>query len=688
MLASSRPIPIIRPLMSVKRPQLNPQQRKAVQHDSGPLLVLAGAGTGKTHTVTARIIRLLRNGAAPESILAVTFTNKAAAEMKERLRKRVGKKHDLSAMIVSTFHSLCVRILRHHSKLIGFPGGFTIADTAEQVGIIRKAMRNLGGYVRLRPDEVLQRISRCKSAGVSQSACSRKAIDEDEMTVAALYGRYEEGLRRIQALDFDDLLIRALELLEQNGRVRAKWQKRFQHVLVDEFQDTSRIQCRLVELLAGRSRSLCVVGDDDQSIYSWRGAVPGNILRFGEIFPGAEVVRLEENYRSTGTILNAANALIANNEKRHPKNLWSRLGEGGKISVRAAEDQDDEAERIVAEIEREVKRNQASPSDFAVILRTNVQTRPLEQELRAARIPYVVIGGTSFFDRKEARDMLSYLTVIANPRADAAMLRVINTPARGIGDRTLEALTKFAHANNMPLTRALDSAAEIPGISNQARQACVDFAAQLSAWRGRAKGRSLEKLVDIIVDESHYEEEVFRLYDDPLEQAARVNIAREVGDGLRAYLSRDRDSGQAGLLGFLQEAMLWGREDQTAREEQASARALKLITVHSAKGLEFDRVYIAGFEEELMPHKNSVEAGDISEERRLCYVAVTRARRELTLFYCKSRIIRGKRVPRKPSRFLDEIPGELLDRRDRILSGREAKSFATAMLEKLRAREA
>ncbi len=661
-------------------PALNREQARVVRMTQGPILVLAGAGTGKTHTITARIARLVGQGAAPAGLLAVTFTNKAAREMKERVRALVPRSVSLDEMFVGTFHAFCARLLRRHAKTLGYGTSFSIADAAEQVSLVRQALRHIRGAPKARPNALLQSISRLKIRGVSPRTFARQAVEPWEQTLASVYTRYEEALLRTHAMDFDDLLLKAVELLEGHKRIRWQWQKRLRHILVDEFQDTSEIQCRLVELLAEDAESLCAVGDDDQSIYAWRGAVPGNLLAFDKRFPGASVVRLEENYRSVETILKAANALIERNEQRHAKALWSRLGEGRRIRVHMAQDQDEEAERIVAEIQGRLSRKDGAPASYAIIVRTNAQTRPFEQELRAARIPYVVIGGTSFFDRKETRDVLAYLTILANPRADSALLRIVNTPARGIGDRTLEALRAHAAQGAIPLLTAFGRAGDVEGLSGQAREACQAFAAQIAAWQRKARGRGLCRLVETILTDTEYAQEVQRLYDDPLEQAARLNMAEEVGEALQSFLEKNKG---AGLAGFLQEATLWGKESQSEKERNTAGRSLKLITVHSAKGLEFDRVVVAGLEEELLPHKNAVEADDVEEERRLCYVAVTRARRELVLSHCRTRTHRGKRIPRQPSRFLGEIPDELLDRQDRELSNEDLKSFASSMVERL-----
>lgn len=662
---------------------LNKQQRDAVKTTEGPLLVLAGAGTGKTRTVTERISYLLRKGTPPENILAVTFTNKAAGEMKERLQKMVGREFDLRPLIASTFHSLCVRILRRDADKLGYRPGFSICDTGDQIGLIRKAMKHISGGISKKPDDVLYEIGQLKNQGLTPQAFARSAVEDWEQTLASIYRRYQEGLQRINAFDFDDLLLKTVQLLEQHKDALQHWSKRFQYISVDEFQDTNGVQLRMVELLASHWNNLCVVGDDDQSIYGWRGAVADNILKFDQRFPKAKTVRLEENYRSVNSILKASNALIANNENRCVKTLWSSLGDGDPIRVWACNDQNDEAERIVSRIKNRLMEKTGKPDQFAIILRTNAQTRLFEEELRTARIPYTIIGGQSFYDFKETKDMLSYLTALANPRDDSALLRIINTPARGIGDKTIDSLSNWALQQNLPLSKALLRAGEAP-LSDKPQKACLAFAGQLRKWQGMARKGDLANLVETIIDESDYIHEVEGLYDDPLEQGARINMARDMGDTLRNFLSREPESG---LIGFLQEAALWGKEDETAKEKEKNQGSVKLITAHSAKGLEFPYVYIAGMEEGLMPHKNSEEANTLDEERRLAYVALTRAQKELTLTYCRTRQSRGKGMQRTPSRFLTEIPPELLDRRDEEVAQKETIDAIRALRERLASRE-
>ena len=633
---------------------LNPKQFEVAQATEGPVLALAGAGTGKTHTVIARIANIIDRGTPPENILAVTFTNKAAAEMKERLKKTLGRGADLSKMIASTFHSLCVQIIRRDAKALGYKHTFTIADQGEQYSVIRKAARFVHGCSKLKPEDMLAEISRLKSKGLTHEQFALRAIDEEELSLASVYRRYQEALRLRNTLDFDDLLLKSLELLQKHEPAREYWQNRFRYIVVDEFQDTSEIQYKLVSLLAGRWKNICVVGDDDQSIYSWRGAVPGNIIEFPAKWFGARVVHLEENYRSTNRILKAANAVIANNAQRHEKSLWSSLGEGEAVRLLEMEEQEHEAEHIVGEIKNALGGGRRRPRDFAVIVRANALTRPFEAALKIESIPYEVIGGQSFFDRKEVRDMLSFLAVLENPLDEGALLRIINTPARGIGEKTVERLIEYAHGKRLNLSAALARAEESEGLAGAARESCAGLARLLAGWRAQLDRDGVERIVETIIRDTSYEEEVEHLYDDPLQRSARMESAYDVGLSLRNFCGKERS-----LSEFLQESLLSWKEKP---EKEKAGDTLKLITIHSAKGLEYPVVYIAGVEEKIIPHRNCEEEGNVEEERRLFYVAMTRAREQLSLSYCKARIMRGQPSPRQVSRFVGEIPPELLEK--------------------------
>ncbi len=638
---------------------LNPQQREAVLAPGGPLLILAGAGTGKTRVITERIAHLLGpRRLPPEAIVAVTFTNKAAGEMKERIAARLGRRQCPKGLVVSTFHSLCVRMLRRDAERIGYRKGWTICDTGQQLGIVRRAVRSMAGLKAKRPDDVLAAISRLKTDGVTPRAYLRTATEPDEETIGHAYRRYQETLRATHTMDFDDLLVNALELLRGHEDVLAHWQDRAQHLLVDEFQDTSDVQFELLRLLAARHGNLCVVGDDDQSIYAWRGARPRNIVQFADRFPGATVIRLEQNYRSVNSVLRAANAVIANNEVRVGKTLWSALGDGEPIAILEADDPDDEAEQVVARIDRAV-RDGDRPGEHAILVRTNLQARAFEEELRVRKLPYVVIGGQSFYDHKEVRDVLAYLGVLANPWDDASFLRIVNTPARGIGETSIARLVDAATRHRRPVAEILDDDETLQALPAAARAGAGRLDAALRELRRRVRADSLDGIVADLIDRIAYAEETEHLYSDAVTAAARLDLARGVDDSLRRWRSAHPDGT---LSDFLTEAALDRSQEEDADERSRAGNAVRLITLHSAKGLEFPHVVLAGLQEGILPHQNSLADGDVSEERRLAYVGITRAQRTLTLSYAKGRLVRGKVTPAEPSRFLDEIPPELLDR--------------------------
>ena len=642
--------------MSIYLDGLNPKQKEVAQNIDGAVLALAGAGTGKTHTIIARIANLISQGVNPRNILAVTFTNKAAGELKERLRKTLPKKVKLKDLIASTFHSLAVQIIRRDAVLLGYKKYFSIADQAEQYSIIRKVSRNVRGCSKLRPEEMLSQISNLKSKGISHEEFAIRAIDDWEISLASVYRRYQDQLRLRNTMDFDDLLLKSLHLLKEHESPRKYWQNRFKYITVDEFQDTSNIQNELIKILAEKWKNICVVGDDDQSIYSWRGAVPENILRFHHTWQGAKVIYLEENYRSTNAILQTANMLIKNNTDRHDKELWSNLGTGNSVRLIECEDQQHEAAYIVGQIKERIQRYNLSPSSFAIIVRANALTRPIEGELSVEKIPYEVIGGQSFFDMKEVRDILSFLSIIQNPDDDGALLRIINVPSRGIGDKTIERLMDYGREKHKNISSILHKANEISGIPAKAASACELFHSLLQKWRYELQENGADNLVEMIIRDSSYEEEIEHLYDDPLQRSSRMEAAYDVGENLRNNLTENISLGE-----FLQEATLSWKEKSSEKEKER-ADTVKIITIHSAKGLEYRQVFIAGVEEGTLPHRNAEDENRIPEERRLFYVAITRAREELTITRCLNRLSRGKPSPREPSRFLGEIPSELLEK--------------------------
>ncbi len=668
-------------------PGLNPEQQAAVRHDDGPLLILAGAGTGKTRVVTERMARLLRNGLDPKNLLGVTFTNKAAGEMRQRLRALVGKRCSLKDLVIATFHSLAVRIIRRDARLLGYTPSFSICDYGEQMALVRKAASTVRGAATLKPDDALRDIGSLKNRGLSPDDFSRIMAEDDEHVLHAIYRRYQEGLRRQNCLDFDDLLLQCLVLLRNHESALEYWRDRFHHIMVDEFQDTNQVQFDLVRLLAAPRNNLCVVGDDDQSIYAWRGAMAGNILKFRDSFPGAVEITLEQNYRSTSTILSAANAVIRNNPSRRDKNLWSDQGDGAPIRIVPSNDQFEEAEWVARAIRERIARAQADDrrlgwNDFAIIIRANAQSRPFEDEFMAAKIPYRIVGGQSLFERKEARDVISFLSLLVNPDADNQLLRIINVPPRGIGDKTVDSLNAHAVRTNRHLLPLLASPEDVPDLSGKAVDAAKKFHGQIEGWRRRLRENGVDGLVRHILEETSYQDELASLYKNPLDAASRWNEALEVDDSLANYAAKyPHLTPEEALTEYLAEAMLAGRQDDNRKNDNQDS--VLIITAHSAKGLEFPHVFIPGLEEDIFPHKNSIEADTVAEERRLFYVAMTRARRELTLTWNRCRVVRGKEQKRNRSRFLDEIPEEFTDAAATPTRKEEALAMISAIRGKL-----
>ena len=636
--------------------ELNPGQHEAVKTLSGPLLVLAGAGTGKTRVVMHRLVELIRNGTRPSRILAVTFTNKAAKEMQERAADILGKRLDEKPEI-STFHSLCVRILRRNIKHLGYPDEFAIYDRGDQESVARGALREVRiPDTALKPGEVVNYIGQWKTAGVGAAEAAAIAQTDKQHLAASVYRRYQNALRAAGAVDFDDLLLLTEELFRRFPEVRQSEAERFDHLMIDEYQDTNQLQYRIVKALAAKHRNLCVVGDDDQSIYGWRGAEVTHILRFTKDWPEAKVVRLEVNYRSTRQIITWANRLIAFNKLRHEKRLRATIG-GDNPRILQLQNENSEAQAVVGEIYKAVKTRRRRPGDFAILFRTNEQPRIFEEELRRAKLPYVLIGGTSFFDRKEIRDLLAYLRVVANPRDEISLLRAINTPSRGIGPTTITRLTKEAVAGGIPIWEILPKAGELTKLTPAARRGIDDFQSMIRKYRKLSKAENLVKLFQNLIADIGYKDELARLYSNPDDLQSRWAAVEEMVNAMAEYVQRE--SGPS-LAGFVHEVSLGDRNDDTDKEKALARDAITLMTLHSAKGLEFPEVYMVGMEEGILPHKRSVADTDsaIDEERRLCYVGITRAQQRLTLTLPLSRKKWGKARETIPSRFLYEITGQ------------------------------
>ena len=582
---------------------LNEAQREAVKTTEGPLLVLAGAGTGKTRVITMRIGYLMSRGVAPENILAVTFTNKAAAEMRERIRQLVGE--SAKRLTVGTFHAFCMRALRAHAGAAGLPRAFSICDASDQLSAVKSVMRELRVHeTTMHPSAVLSRISFNKNR-------LRAPEDEDNVLVASVWERYQEHLERSRSVDFDDLLLKTLRRLKAHKKIRDVFRDTYRYVLVDEYQDTNHPQYEIVRAISAGHRNICVVGDDDQSIYGWRGADIQKILGFHRDFKGAKIVRLETNYRSTRPILDAANAVIRNNPARHEKKLGSARGSGEPVRLTRLRDEVTEARFVAEEITKLVRRREAIElSECAVLFRTQVQPRPFEVEFRAAGLPYVLVGGMSFFDRKEVRDILAFLKLVANSEDETSLMRVINTPPRAIGKTTIDRVGDFATENGISVHAAFERGDEIAGLSASALESYRAFRAVLSGSSLPRASQGLVAGISELLEALSYRTEVRRLYADPMTRQARWG-RRRGGPELRGGVYT-RKSKSPALVGFLEELALSSGEDTKDREEDAR-EAVTLMTLHAAKGLEYPYVYLVGMEEGLLPHARSVEDGGLEE---------------------------------------------------------------------------
>ncbi len=643
---------------------LNEAQFEAVVHAPGPQLVLAGAGSGKTRVLTYKIVWLIQeHGIRPREILAVTFTNKAAREMKERVSHLLGYEAPLRWM--GTFHSICARLLRFHAPRLGYTAHFTIYDTDDQKRHVKKLLEaaGLGDDVRFSPDAVRRTISHWKNQGTGPEDAARGAQDPYSQRMAELYLKYQEGLRAQDAMDFDDLIFLAIRLLEGHPEIREAFSSAFRYVLIDEYQDTNKAQYRLIRLLLGPHRNLVAVGDDDQSIYGWRGADVGNILRFQQDFPEARITKLEQNYRSTANILAVAGSVIRNNRERMDKTLWTDNEPGGKITLMELDDEMSEAAWVARRI---VADEEYGPGGTAVFYRTNAQSRVLEDELRRRQVPYLIVGGIRFYERKEVKDLLAYLRLLANPRDDVSFARVLNVPKRGIGETSFRQLQEYAVARGLPLREALPFASDA-GVGTAAARKMREFHETLESMRKLAEHRSLPDLVTEVLSLSGYKAALEREdTDDAMDRlanleelvAAAQDFIDRLEEGAVAPDDDDTEEAPAGtpLEIFLQEISLVADADSL----KANQEAVTLMTVHSAKGLEFPQVYVTGMEDGLFPLMREDDL-DSEEERRLFYVAVTRARQCLSLTYARRRRRYGTYQDSAPSRFLREIDKQYLE---------------------------
>ena len=644
---------------------LNEPQAEAVRHGEGPLLILAGAGSGKTRALTRRIAYLVGTRTArPSEILAITFTNKAAAEMRERVEELVGRQ--ARAMWVMTFHSACARILRSDGDQLGYTRGFTIYDDGDSVRLVKRCMDELGiDPKRYPPRSIRRQISDAKNHMLDATAFKLKVGGFVEQATADVYERYERRLREMNAMDFDDLLFQSVRLFETFPQVLDRYRRSFRFVLVDEYQDTNHAQYRWLRLLADEHRNLAVVGDDSQAIYSFRGADIRNILDFEHDFPDATVVKLEQNYRSTQAILDASNAVIANNRHQKDKHLWTDIAGGDPVRVRELEDEHAEARYVAGEIERHVEGG-GSRSDIAVFYRTNAQSRVLEDTLVRYGVGYQVIGGTRFYERAEIKDALAYLTLLVNPHDVVSFQRIVNSPRRGIGQTSQARIVNHANTVGEPIFDVALAPEDVPGLGAAAVKAVGRFMETIERLRDRAERSAVGELLHDVLHETGYldalEQERTIESQGRLENLEElVGVAREydtVRGGAAAPPGAEAADGQEpSVEEFLQQIALFTQQDDLDDDEGT----VTLMTLHNAKGLEYDVVFMIGCEDGVFPHSRAIESGDVEEERRLCYVGMTRARRELTLTHARTRALYGGREWNVPSRFLAEIPVELTD---------------------------
>jgi DNA helicase-2/ATP-dependent DNA helicase PcrA len=633
---------------------LNPAQREAVLTTEGPVLVIAGAGSGKTRVLTRRIAHLLAAvGVKPPEILAITFTNKAAGEMRERVEHLVGP--PARASWVMTFHSACGRILRREAPRLGYRTNFTIYDSADQLRLTKQCLEELErDPKRFTPRGIHSQISNAKNQLVGPDEYASRVASFYDQTVADVYALYQKRLFQANAVDFDDMLYLTVDVLERFPEAQEKWQKAFRYVLVDEYQDTNHAQYRFLQLLAAKHMNVFAVGDPDQSIYAFRGADIRNVLEFERDFPGARTIALEQNYRSTNSILEAANGVISHNRERKPKNLWSELGEGDPVAVVEVEDEHAEARYVAAEIARLVEEGY-NGSEVAVFYRTNAQSRVLEDVLVRQGVAYQVIGGPRFYERAEIKDLVAYLQVIDNPYDVVSLLRIANRPRRGIGDSTLAKLMSFADDAEMSLWEAMDRTAAA-GVGTAPAKAVASFRTLILSLTSAAQELEVPELIERVLEQSGTLESLEA--ERTIEAQGRIENLQELVALAREWLE---SAAEPSLSSFLQEISLYSDQDAIRGE----GSLVTLMTLHNAKGLEFRAVYLIGMEEGIFPHSRSIEEQGIEEERRLCYVGMTRAMERLTLMHASSRMLYGGRSYNLPSRFLDELPNEHVER-DRL----------------------
>ncbi len=658
---------------------LNPQQQVAVAHLGSPLLVLAGAGSGKTRVITQKIAWMIRHNVySADQIAAITFTNKAAREMRERASHLLSKE-EAKGLTVSTFHTLGLNIIKREAKRLGYKKNFSILDAQDSAAILKELAHkeNLE-----EADDVRWTISRWKNDFISVEQAAQLANTPEEKLAALLYEKYQRQIKAYNAVDFDDLIVLPVQLFQQHADALQFWQNKLRYLLVDEYQDTNACQYRLIRLLCGLRGNLTAVGDDDQSIYAWRGARPENIAQLQQDYPTLKVVKLEQNYRSTARILQSANHLIANNPHLFEKNLWSTLGEGEPIRVIPCRNPDHEAEKVVGEILKIRFRERANCKDFAILYRGNHQNRLFEKLLREQSIPYKLTGGTSFFERAEVKDVLAYLRLIANPDDDAAFLRIINTPKREIGTSTLEKLGQYAHERHISLFYAAQELGFAQRISAKALQRIETFCAWVQEMMYLAEHTAPPMMVKRVIQDAAYEEWLQNTCNTAKQAEVRMKNVWEVLEWVRKL--HDDGAGKETLSDIIAHMSLVDLLERNSEEQEQDA--VSLMTLHAAKGLEFPIVFLVGVEEELLPHTNSLDESGIQEERRLAYVGITRAQKTLFITYAKTRSRYGEMATIEPSRFIEELPQQHLEWEDKkVITPEQRHETAKAYIANLQA---
>ena len=673
--------------------KLNPQQREAVQTTHGPVLILAGAGTGKTRVITHRIAYLLQKGVMPHNILAVTFTNKAAREMQERVRTLLPKSKKKKSQseesrptqpTICTFHSFCVRVLRRYIDKLGYKRNFVIYDQSDQLGIIRKLTSDWSkSNINIKPAEWLSFLSRLRNT----SSLETLGLDAATVRLAErLMGRYETALKACNAVDFDDLILLTLQLFNEHPEALKACKKMYQYIMVDEYQDTNGKQFQLIHALTSEHRNLCVVGDDDQSIYGWRGAEIANLLNLEDHFPEVRVVKLEQNYRSTSLILDAANAVIRNNPLRKDKTLWSQKGRGTPIRLMAFESDEAEADAIVEEIEVQRMSLQIPWKDQSILFRTNLQARPIETALRRTKVKYRLVGSQSYFDRREVKDVLAYLKVMVNPDDDISLLRIANVPARGLSAKTMQTLLQISQERRTSVyavMRHTDVQEDLHAAARKSVQSFLQFLETTRHFLTLEPAEHISKWAREFLEQTGYFIDLQHSEKDPKVAENRLQSAMDLVASIDTLTdSMENASGEARLTRFLEEITL---DQDRFENEDEQPDAVTLITMHSCKGLEFPHVHIVGLEQGLLPHSRSVEEGTLDEERRLFYVAITRAMETLTISHCETRKKYGQITSCEPSRFLTELPAECVEVVDSVFKRPATQESGASMFDALKA---